>query len=428
MSSEMEKNHIEEENLEYESDSDDSFEAQYVESQMGVNNETPTNDPNEKYNLENDNFSNDEYTNEDLEERRKQESQQQEHDSQEQYQEDILDEFNDDYEDNYDDENQSRYDNEDFPGEEAELPEEEQQHQIDLDNADNNEEIQLISHDDDNESGHEVNYLEHTENAEDETPATDEFETKPSQNNDPFDDDELIVYVDDPKANTEEETVHIELVSDSDRYTDDFDDENDIDFESLNKLPVYLDFCDLHPSDKSEKLESVCLNDKIKVDFDMMKLFPPNCDEDEMFSEFDSLYNSLEECVNLPFSQIFSKIMNIICLEDNENSDSNVEIRLIFADLLNFTISSDSISVADMALKDILTTYHKLKIQSPNPDLHKFLSIRVCCTETARSQLDMLFQASLQGYRLENLDTLIKNKKRLLKEIGEDGNNKRIKN
>ena len=234
---------------------------------------------------------------------------------------------------------------------------------------------------------------------------------------DPFNDDDLIEYVEDPDELYERPEVSNFGLEQQNQDEDDKEvyeggEGENTETRTLSHLPIYLDFCDL-VSDKEKDLGNAWLNEEIKVDFDFMKLYPPECDEDEMYAEFDSLYDSLDECIGLKFSDILLKIKAVITNSCKIwDLETDIDIRLTFGDLMNFTVASDSLSSKSLTLEDVLISYERLKLQSPNADLHKFLSLRVWLSRNTLGQFGILKDASLNGYRLENLSSLISHKRK----------------
>ncbi|GAV28996.1 hypothetical protein PMKS-002475 [Pichia membranifaciens] len=234
---------------------------------------------------------------------------------------------------------------------------------------------------------------------------------------DPFNDDDLIEYVEDPDELYERPEVSEFGLEQQNQDKDDKEAHESGEWENtgartLSHLPIYLDFCDL-VSEKEKDLGNAWLNEEIKVDFDFMKLYPPECDEDEMYAEFDSLYGSLDECIGLKFSDILLKIKSVITNSCKIwDLETDIDIRLTFGDLMNFTVASDSLSSRSLTLEDVLISYERLKLQSPNADLHKFLLLRVWLSRNTLGQFGILKDASLNGYRLENLTSLISRKRK----------------
>lgn len=233
------------------------------------------------------------------------------------------------------------------------------------------------------------------------------------EDDDDDDDDKLIEYNSETEATNVTDLDKKSIAMVTSEY-DEFDERNFDNEEISGKIPVYLDFCDLM-SDGDKSLANVWLNEEIKVDFDFMKLYPPNCKEDELYLEFDSLFDRFEDCINLTFSEIFGKIKQKI-------TNPDINIHLTFGDLLNFTIESDSIFCQSLKLKDLLKSYEMLKSQSPNADLYGFLSVRVWCTRKVINQFEILSNAVKHGFRIENLKEIITNKRIYEDEINVEGN------
>lgn len=242
-------------------------------------------------------------------------------------------------------------------------------------------------------------------------------ETTKEAADDPFDDDDLIEYVEDPDEVYERPEISVagskqQNQDEEDKETRERVGGDNTKIRTLTHLPIYLDFCDL-VSDKEKDLGNAWLNEEIKVDFDFMKLYPPECEEDEMYAEFDSLYGSLEECIRLKFIDILLKIKSVITKSCKiQDLETDIDIRLTFGDLMNFTVASDSLSSESLTLEDVLISYERLKLQSPNADLHKFLLLRVWLSRNTLGQFGILKEASLNGYRLENLSSLISRKRK----------------
>lgn len=242
--------------------------------------------------------------------------------------------------------------------------------------------------------------------------------------NDPFGDDELIEYVEGPNNFSEGFTElkpespegvgragETEIEAEEEDEEEEGSENPEPEMTPLKNLPIYLDFCDL-VSDSGKDLGDAWLEGEIKVDFDFMKLYPPDCEEDEMYAEFDSLYDNLSECIDLKFSDILKKIKDIITHNCKRRElETDIDIHLTFGDLMNFTVSSDSLSSESLTLRDVLFSYERLKHQSPNADLHKFLLVRVWLRRNPLGQFGILQNASLNGYRLENLSSLISKKR-----------------
>lgn len=219
---------------------------------------------------------------------------------------------------------------------------------------------------------------------------------------DSFSDDELIEYVDDHEGS--EEIAKQENTENS-----------------LSKIPIYLDFSEVC-GEEEMVLKNMLVKEEVKINFDFMKLFPPNTEEDELFSEFDSLFENFEECIELRFHDIFQRIARALKIGLDE-----FNIHLTFGDLLNLTMESDSVSCNEVTLKDLLAIYERLKNQSPNSDLYGFLSVKVWLTRTGEAQLDILKNASFRGYRLENLNTITTLKRSPEGEGRAEIQNKRVK-
>lgn len=235
------------------------------------------------------------------------------------------------------------------------------------------------------------NYLDEFTDSEDEVEITEVKEIRDVNGNikGQFEDDELIEYVgEEPFKEKEEKTV----VSSTDNTG------NNRGFKALEEIPVYFDFCELCGGGKN--LDEAWLKDEIRVGFDFMKLFKPACLEDELYSEFNSIFD-FDECISLKFSDVFQKIAQFLSLQLRD-----VNIHLTFGDLNNLTLESDSVMSNNLRITDLLETYRCLKDESPNSDLYKFLSVRVWCTRSLEKQLQLLHTAKDCGFKLENINDL----------------------
>lgn len=407
-----------EEELEYESDEDEDFEKQYVESQMGPN-----------FNSIVGSYNNDD----NHEEGETEES-------------------------NHEEGNHlgSEYEDYDFSEDNEENKEEETNETKNGELGNNLEPIvDLHTQQRQNNTGENVeNSTQQSSNELGTTENENENETeKDGKNNnniltktkikeiiDPFDDDELIEYVDDSNDdNNEMNDNNDNRTNDSDnninnnasnRVLDDefkgsdnsenkqvaqsvenIIDDNDDDNDNIIDFPIYLDFCEPFSTSNNDTLEVKWLDNKIKVNFDFMKLYQSRYKEDEIYSEIDILYNNLKDCIDLTFNDILFKIKEVIIDSTQEINIDEIDIHLTFSDLINLSISSDSVFSESLTLREVLKVYENLKIQSPNADLYKFLSIKVSITRNLLGQLRILNQASLNGYRLENLSSIVTNKR-----------------
>lgn len=208
-----------------------------------------------------------------------------------------------------------------------------------------------------------------------------------------------------------------------------FEDNNnssDIDeLKEMAKIPVYLDFSDLFGdkdnNDNSNK-QLTYEKEQININFDFMKLFQPKCQEDELYSEFDSLFNELFECIELKFSEIFNRLKDLL----NINLDI-INIEIIFTDLNNFKIESDLNFSNEINFGDILKIFYNLRNQTPNGlELYKIFSIRIMLSRSNKEQFHVLNSLSMvEGTKLENLGDTIR--KREGDYEVDSTNNKRIK-
>lgn len=391
-----------EEELEYESD-EDNFENVYIESQMGVPEQLENNvfeeddnklgidnefDNDDKFDHDDGSGSPDEFdVNDDIENTFGNARELEEH-YEKQFEEEFEEEF---IEDGKDIENGDN-DIDDIEKNIEEVP---------IDNVTNAEKRMNTSKDngietlelldDFSESENEVEEIEPTKNKEVKMQSIVEIgnTAKIEYTSDPFDDDELIEYGDAPNDYQRIELEYITL-----------DNEN----ETLNQIPIYLDFTEMN-SGEGTTLDNVFLKDEIKVNFDFMKLFPPDCKEDKLYNEFTTLFKTFDECIDLKFDIIFENISMLLDI-----NLSNFNIHLTFNDLLNFTIQSDSRFSNELNLREILENYEKLKNQSSNPDLYGFLSIKVWITRAIKRQFHILCTSLSNGYKLENINDIINNK------------------
>ena len=208
-----------------------------------------------------------------------------------------------------------------------------------------------------------------------------------------------------------------------------FEDNNnssDIDeLKEMAKIPVYLDFSDLFgDKDNNDNSNKQLTYEKgqININFDFMKLFQPKCQEDELYSEFDSLFNELFECIELKFSEIFNRLKDLL----NINLDI-INIEIIFTDLNNFKIESDLNFSNEINFGDILKIFYNLRNQTPNGlELYKIFSIRIMLSRSNKEQFHVLNSLSMvEGTKLENLGDTIR--KREGDYEVDSTNNKRIK-
>lgn len=205
-----------------------------------------------------------------------------------------------------------------------------------------------------------------------------------------------------------------------------FEDNNSSDIDDLKemeKIPVYLDFSDLFGNkDNNSNKQLTYEKEQININFDFMKLFQPKCQEDELYSEFDSLFNELFECIELKFSEIFNRLKDLL----NINLDI-INIEIIFTDLNNFKIESDLNFSNEINFGDILKIFYNLRNQTPNGlELYKIFSIRVMLSRSIKEQFHVLNSLSMvEGTKLENLGDTIR-KREGDYEI-DSTNNKRIK-
>lgn len=182
---------------------------------------------------------------------------------------------------------------------------------------------------------------------------------------------------------------------------DDFDDfEKEIELiGKLSKVRVYFDFCDLIT--ESDRLSTIGL-DGIKPAFDIMQLFNSDSSSDEINSELSCIYEEFENCINLTFKEVFAKLAELMGLDLSKHI-----INLNIPELLDMKISSDSKSSLSLHLREILIVYEKLREQSANSDLYKFLSIRVSCSLNVAEQLSLLSTATGNGYHFGNIKEII---------------------
>ncbi|KAG0675414.1 hypothetical protein C6P42_001755 [Pichia californica] len=392
--------------LEYESD-DDNFESQYVESQMGIGiDDGITNNIESnisKYDQEENTYEGEQQFKEDFR--------------------DIQDEKDDFSEDDYIEDNEYN----------DEKKKDNDENEKEKDNNNNNNNNNNINGADSTINNSQTNYEEHSKEARNDSNDSDNSNNNNKSDTDkeatvypkneasddsslsklrvvgdqniedPFDDDELIEYVDD----TNDETNW-----DLDNEVKDLQDSQNLQVKNTIDFPIYLDFCELFTTNGSnmQSLEGKWLDDKIKVDFDFMKLYQPECTEDEIYSEIDSVFDNIDECIELTFNEILFKIKDII-IQNCECEIEEIDIHLTFGDLMNLSISSDSILSESLTLREVLNIYENLKSQSPNADLYKFLSIKVSLSRNILGQLRILEKASFNGYGLENLDEIANNKR-----------------
>jgi hypothetical protein len=411
-------NGVEEEELEYESD-EERFENSYIQSQLATNS------------WKNDKLDENSYDNDtDIENTFGNDTEQEKH-----YEKQFEEEFKKEYSDNAEVGEDiieelsvpDNIENEDIENSETHIGE---RHE-DIPTPDNdsieifNTNLQhyetLDDMDDFSESEDDVDKPDIIVNQTDKTREDSIVEigsnNKLDDNADPFDDDELIEYVNGPEDLINEATS----IDNANKRKNEESDSIVMNPKSLCNIPIYLDFCELI-SEKETVLENAFLKDEIKVNFDFMKLFQPECKEDELYCEFKSLFNSLDDCIDLEFSRIFEKLSDMMDIDLRR-----INIHLTFGDLLNFTIESDSISGNTLSLRELLKEYKSLKDQSSNPDLYGFLSIRVWLTRTIRRQFTILKKSSVNGYRLENINKVIDNKIICSEAIEEDDYGSSIK-
>lgn len=195
-------------------------------------------------------------------------------------------------------------------------------------------------------------------------------------------------------------------------------------YDKIKKIPIYLDFCDLISKNEEEGFQVYGLEEKINVEFDFMKFFKPECEEDELYSEIDSLFETNDECMNLSFNEIFRRVGQKLGIEELKY----VNIHLTFTDLNNLTIESSCKDNDDIKLNELLLSYLKLREQSPNHDLYRFLTVRVWCTNSISKQIQIITDFSNQGRSIENLEGINTIKKRSLTDQQDENNQKRSKN
>ncbi|TID31397.1 hypothetical protein CANINC_000026 [Pichia inconspicua] len=215
------------------------------------------------------------------------------------------------------------------------------------------------------------------------------------------------IEISDDDGETENKSNYVNIsdeegTADVNEGKDDYDDfEKGIDIVGrLSKLRIYFDFCDLiNPIDQ---LGSLNLQD-IKPNFDILKLFKVDrsIKEEDEYSELGCIYEDLEECINLTFSELFIKLSNLLSVDLNK-----IVIYLSIPDLLDFTVSSDFKSSSDIHLRDILQIYETMKSQSPNSDLYKFVSFKVWCRQNIKEQMRILQSSSKVGIHLGNIKQL----------------------
>jgi hypothetical protein len=355
-----------EELLEYESD-DDQFESVYIESQLKAQNENETDTKTmiageisqlEVNEVDDDGFD-DEYEEEDLVGH--DENFDNVHEEEDHFEKQFEDDFRKELENGDDSETKFEDVNEEFQGEDEE---------DEVDSEDNNNKLDNVHYE--------------------ETSSTDILKTVTTE------------VVDDFSESEDEHTGAGNISEVANPPTDDAKDTADRTMIELEQIPVYLDFCDLLSTSNNiatPGLASACLSHEIgEISFDFLKLFVPRCKEDELYFEFDSIYQSLRDCYYLTFSAIFRKLSELMNVHLEK-----VNIHMTFSDLHDLTIDSESNYSETLALSTILESYVELRKQSPNADLHRFLSVRISCTRTTKEQIRILNEASFSGYRLENL-------------------------
>ncbi len=354
-----------EELLEYESD-DDQFESVYIESQLRAQNENETDTKTmiaggisqlEVNEVDDDGFD-DEYEEDDLVGH--DENFDNVHEEEDHFEKQFEDDFRKELENGDDSETRFEDVNEEFRGEEED----------EVDSEDNHNELDNVHYE--------------------ETSSTDTLKTVTTEVVDDF-------------SESEDEHTGAENISEvANPPTDDAKDTADRTMIELEQIPVYLDFCDLLSTSNdiaTPGLASACVSHEIgEISFDFLKLFVPRCKEDELYFEFDSIYQSLRDCYHLTFSAIFRKLSELMNVHLEK-----VNIHMTFSDLQDLTIDSESNYSETLALSTILESYVELRKQSPNADLHRFLSVRISCTRTTKEQICILNEASFSGYRLENL-------------------------
>ena len=364
-----------EELLEYESD-DDQFESVYIESQLKAQNENETDTKTmiageisqlEVNEVDDDDFD-DEYEEEDLVGH--DENFDNVHEEEDHFEKQFEDDFRKELENGDDSETRFEDVNEEFQGEDEE---------DEVDSEDNNNELDNVHYE--------------------ETSSTDILKTVTTEVVDDFSESEdEHTEITQPQPAPDAENIS-EIANPP---TDDAKDAADRTMIELEQIPVYLDFCDLLSTSNNitaPGLASACLSHEIgEISFDFLKLFVPKCKEDELYFEFDSIYQSLRDCYHLTFNVIFQKLSELMNVHLEK-----VNIHMTFSDLQDLTIDSESNYSETLALSTILESYVELRKQSPNADLHRFLSVRISCTRTTKEQICILSDASFSGYRLENL-------------------------
>lgn len=232
----------------------------------------------------------------------------------------------------------------------------------------------------------------------------------------------VVIYDDDDNDESEQKLEYVRTleIDNSEIGDADEDDEFEKSIEligKLSKLCIFFDFCDLVSS--TDELNSVDM-EKIKPHFDILKLFKTETSEDAVYSELECIYHDFEECVNLTFGEIFCKLGELMKIDLNKTV-----IHLTVSELLNFSVSSDSLSSANMLLRDLLGIYETLKSQSPNSDFYKFLSIRVWCSLSINEQMNVLFSSSKVGYHLGNIKEIVSKRNQEQDEIFQRSNKRK---
>lgn len=160
----------------------------------------------------------------------------------------------------------------------------------------------------------------------------------------------------------------------------------------LSEIPVYLD-----------------------IGNGVVKLFPPHCYEDSMFSELPLLFNNTN-IIDQPLSEIFDTFKLVTSTLDD------VVIFKIPA-LSNLTIRSDSIECRSITLASILEIFDILRQQ--DEETYKFVQIEVSKEIGLSSHLKSMREGAIS--KAVNLNSTVK---RSLSDVGqeeEDNSNKRIK-
>lgn len=163
----------------------------------------------------------------------------------------------------------------------------------------------------------------------------------------------------------------------------------------LSEIPVYLD-----------------------IGNDVVKLFPPNCYEEAMFSELPLLFNNTN-IIDQPISEVFDTFKLFT---------STLDDVIIFKipTLSNLTIRSDSIECRTITVANILEIFDILKQQ--DEETYKFVQIEVSKEVGLRSHLKSIKEGAISPMIKAN-DDVESGSKRSITNIEQDqnGDHKRVK-